>query len=115
MRTVSPAFSLIIALALGALHQPALAASAASLGGGGAGRDAPHEGATGFLDIASDPPAKITIDDADTGKLTPQPRLELPAGHHKVTLVTQDGAHKRTLGFTIQAGETTKLTLHLSS
>ena len=114
MRTVSPAFSLIIAVALGALHHPALAASA-SLAGGGAGRAAPHEGATGFLDIASDPPAKITIDDADTGKLTPQPRLELPVGHHKVTLVTTDGAHKRTLGFNIQAGETTKLTLHLSS
>ncbi len=109
MRTVFPAFSLVAALALGAIHQPAHAATAA----GSHGR--PHGTQTGFLDIESDPPAKISIDDSDTGKFTPQPHLELPAGHHKVTLVTKDGSHKRTLGFNIQPGETTKLTLHLSS
>ena len=109
MRTVFPAFSLVLALALGALHQPAQAATGVS------GREGLHEGPTGFLDIESDPPASIAIDDADTGKFTPQPHLELPAGHHKVTLKTKDGAHKRTLGFNIQAGETTKLTLHLTS
>jgi hypothetical protein len=70
---------------------------------------------TGFLDIGSDPPAKISIDDADTGKVTPQPRLELKVGHHRLTLVTVDGSHKRTIGFNIEAGQVTKLTLHLSS
>jgi hypothetical protein len=69
----------------------------------------------GFLDVSSDPPAKVIIDDTDTGKITPQPHLALKAGHHKLTLVTLDGAHKRTLGFTIEAGETRKFTVHLTS
>ncbi|MGH7270587.1 MAG: hypothetical protein ACREJ3_09165, partial [Polyangiaceae bacterium] len=30
---------------------------------------------TGILDIASDPVAEIFIDGADTGKVTPQPRI----------------------------------------
>jgi hypothetical protein len=72
------------------------------------------EEGTGFLDVSSDPPAKIIIDDADTGKVTPQPHLALKAGHHRLTLVTLDGAHKRTLGFTLEAGETRKFTIHLS-
>ena len=69
----------------------------------------------GFLDISSDPPARILVDDADTGKVTPQPHLELEAGHHRLTLVTLDGAHKRTLGFNIEAGKTTRLSMHLAS
>jgi hypothetical protein len=70
---------------------------------------------SGFLDVASDPPAKIAIDGAETGKVTPQDHLELKAGHHKLTLVTLDGAHSRTIGFTVEAGQTTKLTVHLAS
>jgi hypothetical protein len=69
----------------------------------------------GFLNVASDPPAEIIIDDADTGKVTPQPKISLPAGHHRLTLVTKDSAHKRTIGFRITAGETTQLTIHLST
>jgi hypothetical protein len=70
---------------------------------------------TGFLDVSSDPPAKIFVDDADTGKTTPEPHLALKAGHHKLKLVTKDGAHNRTIGFTIEAGQTTKLSIHLAS
>jgi hypothetical protein len=69
----------------------------------------------GFLDVSSDPPAHIVVDEADTGRVTPQARLELKAGHHKLTLVTLDGARKRTMGFTIEAGQTTKLAIHLWS
>ena len=69
----------------------------------------------GFLDVESDPPAEILIDDAATGKVTPQ-RLELEAGHHKLTLVsTRDRARRRTIGFNVDAGKTTKLAIHLSS
>jgi hypothetical protein len=74
---------------------------------------ADHE--TGYLDVSSDPPARIHIDDADTGKTTPAQHLPLKAGHHKLTLVTADGAHKRTIGFTVEAGQTTKLSIHLTS
>ena len=70
---------------------------------------------TGYLDVSSDPPARVHIDDGDTGKTTPVQHLPLKAGHHKLTLVTADGAHKRTIGFTVEAGQTTKLKLHLAS
>ncbi len=68
----------------------------------------------GFLNVGSDPPARVIIDDADTKTVTPQPHLELPAGHHKLTLVTLDGTRKRTIGFNVEAGQTTTLTIHLS-
>jgi hypothetical protein len=118
MRTVFPAVSLALALALGALHQPAQAATGSADASLASRESGPRELAMGFLDIASDPPAEITIDDNATGKITPQPHLELPVGHHKLTLVARgprDAIHKRTLGFNIQQGETTKLTVHLSS
>jgi hypothetical protein len=70
---------------------------------------------TGWLDVASDPPAEILVDEADTNKVTPQTHMPLKAGHHKLTLVTKDGAHKRSIGFNVTAGQTTKLTIHLSS
>jgi hypothetical protein len=69
----------------------------------------------GYLDVTSEPAAKVLVDDADTGKTTPVQHLPLKAGHHKLTLVTADGAHKRTIGFTVDAGQTTKLSVHLTS
>ncbi len=75
----------------------------------------PAQGDRGYLDIASDPSAKILIDGTDTGKVTPQHRLELAAGHHKLTLVTVDGAHQRSIGFNVERGQTTQLSVHLAS
>jgi hypothetical protein len=75
----------------------------------------PHADAdVGYLDVSSDPPAKIVIDELDTGKTTPYEHLALKAGRHKLTLTTADGGRKRTLGFTIDAGQTTKLSVHLA-
>jgi hypothetical protein len=68
----------------------------------------------GYLHVESDPPARIAIDDADTRAVTPQAHLELKAGHHKLTLVTLDGTRKRSIGFNVEAGQTTTLTIHLS-
>ncbi|MBV9945536.1 MAG: PEGA domain-containing protein [Myxococcales bacterium] len=76
----------------------------------------PHEqSGTGFLDLSSEPPgAKILIDDADLGQRTPQHHLPVPSGHHRLTLVPTDGQHTPlTLGITVEAGETRKLTLYL--
>jgi hypothetical protein len=70
---------------------------------------------TAFLDVSSEPPARIVIDEADTGRTTPQPRLALSAGHHVLTLVTTDGAHKRTIGFTVEAGQTKTFRIHFAS
>jgi hypothetical protein len=76
--------------------------------------DRPAHGETGFLNVGSNPPARVIIDDADTKTVTPQPHLELPAGHHRLTLVTLDGARRRTIGFNVEPGQTTTLTIHLS-
>ncbi len=59
-------------------------------------------------------PAHVLIDDVDTKTVTPQGHLELKAGHHKLTLVTLDGSRKRTLGFNVEVGQTTKLSIHLT-
>jgi hypothetical protein len=67
-----------------------------------------------FLDVSSDPVAKILIDETDTGKVTPEPHLVVKPGRHKLTLVTLDGGRVRTLGFAIEAGETRKFTVHLA-
>jgi hypothetical protein len=70
---------------------------------------------SGFLDVSSDPSsAKILIDDVDVGQATPQHHLAVNAGHHRLTLVTSNGAHKLTVGFSVEAGQTKKLTLYLS-
>jgi hypothetical protein len=69
----------------------------------------------GFLDVSSDPPgAKILIDDTDTGRTTPQHHLPVKAGHHLLTLVASDSGSKFPVGFTVEAGQTKKLTLHLA-
>jgi hypothetical protein len=64
----------------------------------------------GWLDVASDPPAEIFIDDATTHKFTPQVHLPLTAGHHNLKLVAKDGATSK-IGFSVAADKTTKLTL----
>ncbi|WP_394843827.1 PEGA domain-containing protein [Pendulispora brunnea] len=67
--------------------------------------------AEGFLTVSSTPPAKVIIDDKDSGRSTPVENLRLPVGDHKLTLV--NGNVKRTLGFTITAGQTTRLKIAL--
>jgi hypothetical protein len=123
MRLASLPFAAAALLFVGAL-EPARAAgpevprfsvrSLASLGHA----DSPHQmGDTdmGFLDVSSEPSgAKILIDDADLGQTTPQHHLPVRVGHHRLTLVTSDGAHKLTVGFTVEAGQTKKLTLYLA-
>ena len=84
----------------------------AQASGGAADRVAQTD--AGFLNAGSDPPARVIIDDTDTKTVTPQPHLELPGGHHKLTLITLDGARKRTIGFNVEPGQTTTLTIHLS-
>jgi hypothetical protein len=74
-----------------------------------------QEHGMGFLDVSSEPTAaKILIDDADLGQTTPQHHVPVRAGHHRLTLVAGDGTHKLTVGFTVEAGQTKKLTLYLA-
>jgi hypothetical protein len=72
----------------------------------------------GFLDVTSDPPAKVVVDGNETGKTCTPTRpahIELPVGHHKLKLVTLDGARQYNIGFVINKGQTTKLTIHMQS
>jgi hypothetical protein len=112
MKTHMAASSIVaLLLACGALVARPGVAAAGSPEPGQRAADAD----VGYLDIASDPPgATILIDDRDTGKTTPQPKLALPAGHHKLTLV-RPGGTRRSIGFKVEAGQTTKLTIHLAS
>ena len=71
----------------------------------------------GYLDIASEPAgARIWIDQRDTGRVTPFHALPVKAGHHQLLLVTADGSHRPlSVGFSVEAGQTQKLTLHLQA
>src|SRR5580698_4917306 len=111
MRAIGLVLSLLAASAVASLYRTSTAAVAALAA---PHADAGAETGTGFLDVASDPPAKILIDAADTGKVTPQPHMELKVGHHKLTLARLDGGHSRTFGFQIESGQTRKFTVHLA-
>lgn len=70
------------------------------------------EAEQGTLSVSSDPPARIAVDDKDTGLVTPQGAIPLSVGRHRLTLTTPDGKHK-SLGFVIRPGETTRLRVTL--
>jgi hypothetical protein len=68
----------------------------------------------GWIDVTtSNPvePAAIFVDDAGTNLITPQTHMPLVAGHHTVTLTTPDG-RSSSIGFSLAAGQTTKISLH---
>ena len=67
----------------------------------------------GYLNVSSTPPAEVFIDDVDTGKMTPVTQLALKQGDHKLTLVSADKTLKRSLGFRITSGDTTRLKINL--
>jgi hypothetical protein len=71
------------------------------------------DGEAGWLDVSSDPPAEIFVDDQDTKTVTPQHHVSLPAGHHNLKLVTTDGSRQRKIGFKVESGKGTTLTIHL--
>ena len=94
----------------------AVCALAASLFGAPAQRPVPWPEPPrdfGVLDVESEPPAEIAIDGAATGLWTPQHRLRLPVGRHKVTLFRREG-HPSSVGIIIRAGETTHVTIHFA-
>jgi hypothetical protein len=66
----------------------------------------------GTLIVESDPSAEIVLDREITGLWTPQV-MGLHPGHHTVTLVRRE-RRPSTYGFTIEAGRTTRLTIHLA-
>jgi|GEM_PF-1844494 len=67
------------------------------------------KGGNGVLMISSKPPCEIWVDGASTGLMTPQRAMSLPAGKHKITLVSSDKAHKKTIAVEITADKSTKV------
>jgi hypothetical protein len=76
------------------------------------------EGDGGFVSINSRPPALVSITNEKGAELklgnTPVAKHALPAGSYKVTFVSHDGKHRRTLGFTVRSGQHTKLQVSLA-
>ena len=71
-------------------------------------------GQKGYLQVFSQPSARVLVDGQDTGKSTPLgggSRLELTPGKHKITLVVGDD--KTTLTETIVAGKTNVLSKNM--
>ncbi|MGE0401887.1 MAG: PEGA domain-containing protein, partial [Kofleriaceae bacterium] len=66
-------------------------------------------GGEGTLMISSKPPCEIWIDGNSTGLMTPQRAIPLSAGKHKITLVSPDKAHKKTIAVEITADKPTKV------
>jgi len=65
----------------------------------------------GYVDLASKPPAKILIDNVDTGKSTPVTGLPIAPGKHKITFAIGDD--KFTYPVVITAGKTESLNKEL--
>ncbi len=63
----------------------------------------------GVLMISSKPPCEIIIDGTSTGLMTPQRAMKLPAGKHKITLVSPDKTHKKTIAVEITPDAPTKV------
>jgi hypothetical protein len=60
----------------------------------------------GFLRIGSKPWTNIAIDGKDTGLHTPQTKIKLPAGTHRVTLTNPQFNIKETFSVEIKPNET---------
>lgn len=67
----------------------------------------------GFLTVKSEPSAHIVIDEKDTGLSTPQIKMKLPVGRHRLTLISPDQKLKRSLGFAIAKDQETKFSINL--
>ncbi len=70
---------------------------------------------TGTLLLSAKPPCKIFINGRDTGKMTPQRKIELPSGTHRITLVNNEHGIKDTFTVKIKADAATKAIKNFTS
>jgi hypothetical protein len=66
----------------------------------------PSGGAEGFLRLGSKPWTNISVDGKDTGLHTPQTKIKLGAGSHRITLTNPQFNIKETFSVDIKPGET---------
>jgi serine/threonine-protein kinase len=72
-------------------------------------RTVPTPSGIGYLAIGTRPPCQIYIDGLDTGLVTPQRRIPVPAGKHIVAFRNNDFAIKETVTVYIQPDQVEKL------
>jgi hypothetical protein len=65
--------------------------------------------------LGAKPPCQILIDGKDTGLVTPQRNISLPAGRHRIVLVNSEHGIRESFIVTIKAGETVKEIKDLSA
>lgn len=65
--------------------------------------------ADGLLMVNSKPPCRILVDGEDTGLVTPQRELTLPAGRHTITLVNDEYGIEERATVTVKADQPVKL------
>ncbi|WP_428269434.1 protein kinase domain-containing protein [Haliangium sp.] len=70
--------------------------------------------ATGLLMLGAKPPCRIYIDGKDTGKLTPQRNLRLPAGRRRVRLVNKEHGIDESFTVTVEPDETVRVVKDMS-
>ena len=87
-----------------AISGPSQAPAPAAPADGGASQ---ASASTGWLLIGSKPPCHLYVDGSDTGLQTPQ-KLELSAGSHKITLVSDEFGFHESYHVDIRPGETEK-------
>lgn len=69
----------------------------------------------GVLMISSKPPCRIFIDGKDTGLVTPQRRVEVPAGRRTITLVNAELGIKHSSDVVVSAGRRAKFVRDLTT
>jgi hypothetical protein len=63
-------------------------------------------GGEGYLRLNSKPWTNITVEGKDTGLHTPQTRLKIGAGSHRITLTNPQFGIKETFSVDVKSGET---------
>lgn len=71
-------------------------------------------GGKGTLMLGAKPPCRIYIDGRDTGKMTPQRGISLPAGKHKILLLNKEYKIKSRATVVIKSGKKTRVIRDLS-
>ncbi len=71
-------------------------------------------GGKGTLMLGAKPPCRIYIDGRNTGKMTPQRGISLPAGKHKILLVNKEYNIKSRATVVIKTGKKTRVIRDLS-
>jgi hypothetical protein len=87
---------------------------AAANAGAAVERGAPKAGAEGVLMLGAKPPCEIHINGRNTGLVTPQREIALPAGRHTVTLINREHRIRTSFPVRVEAGKPVRVVKDLT-